>query len=515
MDQTALHRTRVNERTRDIVLVGLVALLLRIPAFLSFQQLGFDDGQFAESVLAMRAGGLPFREVFSSQGPLFLPMAWLGDLLTGRTIDSPRTIAVLSGVALTIAVYCAARELTTRAGALLAAVLVTASGSVLWTTGPLTSDGLGEAFATGCVAVALAYRRKPSVGKIVAIGVLAGAAFSVKSLLEVPALLAAGLLVIDGRRIRHILAVPAIALAVAFVIAAPWGLQRVYDQSVTYHTDQAQHREIGANADKTLRTLVERDAPLVAAGLVAIIAALIVRRRSKPRARQHTDLLARLTGGLGPIVLWLVLSLTVLLLEAPMWRNHLAHVAPAAALLVGVAASTPRIATVIALAALVVLPWHVSHLSELLWPRDYTGVSAQIVHRLRKLPPGAQVISDDPGLVWRAGKRTPDRFVDVSILRIHSRRPGLRIDQRTVVRAARNPVVCAVVQVANVRFGSFHGLHHALERSGYRVAIGGPHHEHTVWVRRRCDPTGRSAAPSPPGPGDRTSAMAAPSRSPR
>ncbi len=60
-----------------------------------------------------RAGGLPFREVFSSQGPLFLPMAWLGDLLTGRTIDSPRTIAVLSGVALAIAVYCTGRELTT------------------------------------------------------------------------------------------------------------------------------------------------------------------------------------------------------------------------------------------------------------------------------------------------------------------------------------------------------------------------------------------------------------------
>src|SRR6476661_1629120 len=126
--------------TRDSLIVGVVALLVRLPGYFAPQPFGFDDGQFAMSVIAMRAGGLPFREVFSSQGPLFLPMAWLGDLLTGRTIDSPRTIAVLSGVALTIAVYCAGRELTTRAGALLAAVLVAASGSVLWTTGPLTSD---------------------------------------------------------------------------------------------------------------------------------------------------------------------------------------------------------------------------------------------------------------------------------------------------------------------------------------------------------------------------------------
>jgi 4-amino-4-deoxy-L-arabinose transferase-like glycosyltransferase len=488
VDQATLQPARVRTRTLDVVLVGLGALVLRIPAFLSFQQLGFDDGQFAESVLAMRAGGLPFREVFSSQGPLFLPMAWLGDLLPGRTIDSPRTIAVLSGVALAIAVYCAGRELTTRAGALLAAALVAVSGSVLWTTGPLTSDGLGEAFATATVAVALTYRRKPSVGKIVAIGVLAGAAFSVKSLLEVPALLAVGLIVIDRRRIRDILMVPAIALAISFAVAAPWGLHRVYEQSVAYHTDQAQHREIGANATKTLRTLVERDSPLLAAGLVAVVAALIVRRRSRSRPREHTDLLARLTSGLGPIVVWLVLSLAVLLLEAPMWRNHLAHVAPAAVLLIGAAASTRRIATVIALAALVVMPWHVAQLSELLWPRDYTGDSAQIVHLLKPLPSGAQVISDDPGLVWRAGKRTPDTFVDVSILRIDSDRPGLRINQRIVVKGAQRPQVCAVVQVAAVRFGSFHGLHHALERSGYRVALGGPHHEHTVWIRPRCRP---------------------------
>jgi hypothetical protein len=506
----------VSTRTRDVLLVGLGALVLRIPAFLSFQQLGFDDGQFAESVLAMRAGGLPFRDVFSSQGPLFLPMAWLGDLLTGRTIDSPRTIAVLSGVALAITIYLAGRMLTTRAGALLAAALVAASGSVLWTTGPLTSDGLGEACATGCVAAALAYRRKPSIGWIVAVGLLAGAAFSVKSLLEIPALVAAGLIVVDRRRLRDIVLVPVIALAVTFVIALPWGLQRVYDQSVTYHTDQAQHREIGANASKTLRTLEERDAPLLAAAAVAIVAAVIVRRRRGPRerSRDRPAPLTVLTRGLGPVVVWLILSVLVVLLEAPMWRNHLAHVVPAAALLVGAAASTPRVAAAIAIAALVLVPWHVAHLSELLWPRGYTGERAHVVHILQRLPAGAQVVSDDPGLVWRAGKRTPDQFVDVSILRIDSNRPGLRLRSGDVVRAAQRPEVCAVVRVSPVRFGSFHGLGRALEQAGYEVALGGPIHQDTVWVKRQCDPSGRSAAPLAPAPAGRANAAGAPVRSP-
>ena len=86
------------------------------------------DGQFAESVLAMRAGGLPFRQVFSSQGPLFLPMAWLGDLLTFRTLDSPRAIAVFSGVALTVVTYIAGREITSRAGCRRATASAAAAG---------------------------------------------------------------------------------------------------------------------------------------------------------------------------------------------------------------------------------------------------------------------------------------------------------------------------------------------------------------------------------------------------
>ena len=37
-------------------------------------------------------GAVPFRDVFSSQGPLFLPLVWLADLLGGRTLDAPRLL---------------------------------------------------------------------------------------------------------------------------------------------------------------------------------------------------------------------------------------------------------------------------------------------------------------------------------------------------------------------------------------------------------------------------------------
>ena len=58
-------------------------------------------------------------------------------------------------------------------------------------------------------------------------------------------------------------------------------------------------------------------------------------------------------------------------------------------------------------------------------------------HRLRHLPAGALVISDTPGLVWRAGRRVPDRYVDVSILRITSPTASLRLTGDDIVRDGR------------------------------------------------------------------------------
>src|SRR4051812_2997322 len=137
---------RTPRATAIAIAIGAVAL--RIPAYLSVRHLVFDDGVYGASAVAMRAGGLPFRDVFSSQGPLFLPLVWAFDLLGLRTFDAPRLLSLVSGVALVLATWSAARalRLSTPATAL-AAGLVAASGSMLWVSGPLTSDGPGLALA--------------------------------------------------------------------------------------------------------------------------------------------------------------------------------------------------------------------------------------------------------------------------------------------------------------------------------------------------------------------------------
>ena len=71
---------------------------------------------------------------------------------------------------------------------------------------------------------------------------------------------------------------------------------------------------------------------------------------------------------------------------------------------------------VLGVAALVLVPYHVLHVHDLWTPPPFKGSEAVVVQRLRALPNGARAISDDPGLVWRAGHATPPDFVDASIL---------------------------------------------------------------------------------------------------
>ncbi len=73
-------------------MLAIATIVIRIPAFFAEKSLVFDDGVFASSARAMRNGELPFRDIFSSQGPVFLPLLWVADLVGLRTLDAPRLL---------------------------------------------------------------------------------------------------------------------------------------------------------------------------------------------------------------------------------------------------------------------------------------------------------------------------------------------------------------------------------------------------------------------------------------
>jgi 4-amino-4-deoxy-L-arabinose transferase-like glycosyltransferase len=449
--------------------LAVVTILIRLPAFFANRSLVFDDGVFASSALAMRAGEVPFRDIFSSQGPVFLPLLWVADLVGLRTMDAPRMLTVAAGVLLTLAVYACARRLTTRANAVLAAALVTTSGSVLWVTVPVNADGPSLALSVLAVAFALRYRDDPRLRNAVWMGLAAGGAVSIKAL-SAPAIIIAGLIVLLSNRelrdgVRDAAVSAGVAVGVYVVAALPFGIGRVWDQSYSYHQEAHRVNTHSGAVSKIFNTLWDRDLLVVVALALAVVAFLVrfvLRRRAgKPGDRSLTVVVAGL-------VLWIVLVFALLVWEPAMWRAHIAHLIPPLALL---AALRPAPWSVLAVAGLVAAPFFVSNNTSILWPDGYTGQDAALVHHLEQFPSDALVISDDPGWVWRAGLRPPGAFADTSYQRIDNH----QITKASLVKAASAADVCGVISSSGMHFKRFHGLGDALAPEGYSPVHFGPH----------------------------------------
>jgi hypothetical protein len=483
----------------DAAVLGAVAIVIRLPAFVADAHLTYDDGVFGSSALLLRDGELPFRDIFSPQGPLFLPLVWVADLVGLRTANAARILPVAAGVVVTVATYAAGRRITGRGGAILAAALVTTSGSVLWTTAPITSDGPALALATTAVALALAYRAHPTTGRAVAVGVAMGAALCVK-VLVLPALIPVGVLLLSRRRSRDVAIAAGAAVVVGLVATAPWGFGRVWEQYIDYHRGSARIASHAGAARKLVTTLVERDSLVVAAGVLALATAALRRRPARspavPADAPPTRLIGLLLAG------WAVGVALVLVLEPAFWRPQLAELIPPLALLAAIRPAPPA---ALAIAAVVVAPWYVAHVNPMLWPDRYDAAEAAAVRDLReRVPDSAEVITDDPGLAWRAGRRVPGNLVDASIKRIEQG----QITTTVIVDAAATDDVCAVL-VWDDRYADLPGLADRLAAEGYDevASYGG---QRVLYEKEAC--AGDSIRPR--ARADRRPAAVAPARSP-
>jgi 4-amino-4-deoxy-L-arabinose transferase-like glycosyltransferase len=154
----------------DLLWLSFAAVVIRLPAVLSSRHLSFDDGVYGATAVAMRDGARPYRDVFSSQGPLHHPLLYLADLVGGRTQDAPRLLSLAAAVVITIAVYLLARRVAGRRAGVIAAALATTSGSIFLVTTGISGDGPAIAFAASAVAAAFAYRDQPSIARSVGCG---------------------------------------------------------------------------------------------------------------------------------------------------------------------------------------------------------------------------------------------------------------------------------------------------------------------------------------------------------
>jgi len=465
----------------DAVLLGLLAIALRIPAFLADTALHFDDGTYGLSAVAMRTGNAPFVSVYSSQGPVFLPLLHLFDVLGFERMDSPRLLPVLAGAAIAIGVYRIASMLTDRGGALLAGALAAASGVVMWTTAPITSDGVALTFAVFAVAEALNHRSRPATHRAVVVALIIGAAVGTKSLLSGPAILVAWIIVASSRRWRDTVVVPIVAAAFAVATAVPWGVRAVYEQSIAYHSTVEGRHDVLANWHKAMSTLGRRDLTMLVLAAVAAGGGLVAwLRRDRTAGAEDAALLDRWFGGDRFLWWWLLLGFVTLAVDPAMWRNHVNILAPPLALLIACHRPSWR---VVAVVLVVTVPLQMVSLRALYRPEPYRGAEAVARDAARAIPASAWALTDTGGYVWRAGRATAPWYVDPSILRIETPVDSIRITSASIARVAARPRVCLVLITSPVRWGSFADLPARLAEDGYRkVAPLGPG---TLGVYRR------------------------------
>jgi 4-amino-4-deoxy-L-arabinose transferase-like glycosyltransferase len=443
--------------------LALVAAMVRLPTFLSSRALSFDDGVYGASVVDMRRGLIPYRDLFSSQGPLHFPLLYAGDVLGLHTIYGPRLTPLVAGIVTAIAIWASALRLgAIRVGAAVAGLLVATTGTMLWTTGQITGDGPAAAFTALAVWAALVYRDDPRWWRALLAGALFGSALATKPIAVVAVVPLAVWLLARHRR-AHVCAAAFTVVWVWLAAALPWGLVRVWRQSVEYHTGAGPSYPAFSQLGKLTITLATRDAVIVAVVVLGLVAAA----RAGPPSHASSDV--RL------LKIWLALVAIVLVFEKAMFANHLAAIILPLGLLVAV---RPPPLRWLGIALVVLVPWEVAIQRDILWPGHMTGADAQVVARLHRLPHGAEAIADDPGLVWRAGLTTPAQMNDTTDMRIFQ--GGLTT--RVVADAAASAHTCAVV-ITPVGFGrQLSGLRDAIAAVGYHLAYAYGH-DRELWLR--------------------------------
>ena len=332
-----------------LLVIGAVALALRLWPLNHFSLDFQDEGAYWQSLRAMAAGHPLFSAVFSSQPPFFLLGLFPFYLLFGSTIEAARLGVALYSLLGLAATYYIGRVTAGRWAGVIACALLAVDPLYLVESHTLQAEAPSEGLALAGVALAAVTMgradaprrwRAAASGAVIGLGLLTKL-FDVAALVPAALYLAAPLFAAlrdeGGHRrdnvrqaLRVVISDPAL-LAAGFVIAcaavlAPFFPVRglVYDQVVRFH-QVAQHIDFAGSTDWRANLGIIRDTvveyyatPYLLLALAGVV--LAVWRRA------WTVL---------PLLAWLVISLGLLVRQQPLLWHHVVLLAPLLAILAG------------------------------------------------------------------------------------------------------------------------------------------------------------------------------------
>lgn len=417
---------RLNNTTGHVALLAVLSAAFRIGPWLATRHITFDEGVFLASNDLARSGFTPFQDFFSSQGPLFLPLLKLGQMISFDDPRGPRIVVVIAGVAISVALYFILRRVTTSGRALIFSSVAATSGTVLLAAGPVQSDGIALALAMG--ALALVLKPNPSIGRTFGVGLLAGAAVAVKSLHAVPILIVVTAVLVWRMDWKRFGTVAATGLGFVVFASLPYGLDLVWEQYVLFHLAKDNSPDLLDNLANSRQLLLKYDLPTLVLSVFAIGFAF---RSAAQRPSADDSQVPRWIP-----VLWLLTTVVVLMgfttIDGGFGRT-LAFLIPPLLAVAALSKAIPiRGLLVIAVVGGIL---QFANVDITPGPGD---TEIETIEHIWNIPETSYFVGDEPGLGWSARRLSHPSTVDPSFARLST---GY-LTPRDVEAALADPRTC-------------------------------------------------------------------------
>ena len=426
---------------------------------LPYDRDGYDEGVYWQSLRAMSSGHSLYQQIFYSQPPFFLLSVYPIYSFFGQNLWAARLgIAVVSLFGL-LGAFLLGKAIGGRIGAIAGLVLLLADPFYLSQSQRLQAEAPSAALSFFAVGLAYMWWENPAGWAGITWGALAGIALSLSilsKLLGVAALVPLGLLMFaqlwrifrtpKGQRLRYSRSLMAgvlgfLVASVVCVLPFLGAYHQMVLGVVTFHTDATTLFK-ATQPDNFMRMQGLLTSIPAYVGLFSIIVALI---------RRDWRII--------PLLAWLVATVYMLWLQAPLFHHHLVFlIMPIVSLaIVGISplrftrdwpAITRNVATAITVIALLVVVY-INWQGELLYyssarMQAQTAVAKQEQKAAADLQnataPGDLVITDDQFAVGLANRDTPAALVDTSLVRIDTK----YVTAAQLIQEASRPQVHAI-----------------------------------------------------------------------
>jgi hypothetical protein len=344
-----------------------------------------------------------------------------------------RTLMVLAAMGLAIGFYFTAQAFVTPVRAMLLAILLASSGVGVLAAGPIQSDGLALAFGTAALALLLTGNGR---WRPYAAGAALGAALAVKSLHVIPVLVVIVVLLWSKRDWRNAVAATSTATGTIVIASLPFGLGRVWDQYVLFHLAKDNTLNIVDNVSEGARGLWNFDLGVVVV-VTVLIAAVFIKSHTGAHEMQPA----------GPRWLpptWLAFSVLLLAVFTPVgsgFTRAMIYLIPPLLLIAAMRSRLPTVALTILVGFAMI--WQFTSVDFVRGFGPGPDDNA-IIAQLKETPEDRYIVSDDPGIVWAAGRLSHPVSVDPSFARFDT---GYLTPQ-DVESALADPLTCAYVAIS-------------------------------------------------------------------